>query len=111
MDKKLQNDKYNIPVMTDLKRPDEILYATETQVIGKSKTNYFAMMDFDYNPRKEAQEEIVILSSICVCALLFFLLLCFLVKRYRILSFFKLYKRKKQNKFTLDDIFETEIKK
>ena len=40
-------DKYNIPVMTDLKRPDEILYATETQVLGKPKTNYFAMMDFE----------------------------------------------------------------
>ena len=111
MDKKLQNDNYSIPVMSDLNRPDEILYATETQVLGKPKTNYFAMMYFNYNPKKEAQREIVILSSICVCALLFFLLLCFLVKRYRLLSFFNLYKRKKQKKFTLDDIFETEIKK
>ena len=38
-------DSYQIPVYTDLKRADEILYATDTQILGKPKKNYFAMVD------------------------------------------------------------------
>nr|QGT50649.1 hypothetical protein Elusimicrob1349_1190 [uncultured Elusimicrobia bacterium] len=38
-------DKYQIPVVTDLKRADEILYAADTQVLHKPKTNYFALAD------------------------------------------------------------------
>lgn len=38
-------DKYQIPVYTDLKRADEILYATDTQLLKRPKTNYFALAD------------------------------------------------------------------
>ena len=51
-------DKYQIPVYTDLQRADEILYATDTQLLNKPKKNYFAMVDLGEPTEDVAQKKL-----------------------------------------------------
>ena len=60
-------DKYQIPVYTDLKRADEILYATDTQVLNRPKKNYFAMADLGVSTDEigdEALKKVPVLSTV-----------------------------------------------
>ena len=60
-------DKYQIPVYTDLKRADEILYATDTQVLNRPKKNYFAMTDLGTSTEElgdEALKKVPVLSTV-----------------------------------------------
>ena len=60
-------DKYQIPVYTDLKRADEILYATDTQVLNHPKKNYFAMTDLGTSTEElgdEALKKVPVLSTV-----------------------------------------------
>ena len=51
-------DKYQIPVYTDLKRADEILYATDTQLLKRPKTNYFALADLGETMEETAKKSL-----------------------------------------------------
>ena len=60
-------DNYHIPVYTDLKRADEILYATDTQVLNRPKKNYFAMTDLGTSTEElgdEALKKVPVLSTV-----------------------------------------------